>query len=515
MPALTKDLVLTQQHIRGFIQYGGAIPGNEAQYYGARNQYFFVAGVENPVKGSISPINAPDPYRRKRYERIGRSVEAPDFGTYTLSVAEKHGTVPRVLTDVGCPITVYLTAGRCKNPSDLNRGYESWVYVLSGGEVTDRSPGDMFVMDSDDPLMTELTLSTYAQYPIGPLFLGEQASTNVNANVVDVVYAPPSDCAGCQLGNERIYAVTNSIGGSPTNQAEVIYSVNGGSSWTEVNITGLGATVQPTAIEIVGDYLVVLSRTAGAHYYAALDPDTGIPGTWATVTSGYNASGGPNDLFVQSPSEVYIVGQGGYIYKSNDITAGVTAVVAGTVTTQNLQRIHGAGETLVAVGNLGTVLYSADGIIWATTVQNPPTSQTLFALAVKSDKVWWVGAGNGGFWYTITGGKTWTAVSIPSATQVNDIVFATEEVGYVAYDTSGPQGALFTTIDGGNTWAAATTVSVPARIGSSIPVFDRANRIGVPSLAADAGIAANFLTIAGLAGDGSDGVIYVANANLL
>ena len=513
MAQLTKDTVLTNQHIRGFVQFGGSGPLNEAQYYGARNQYFFIEGVDNPVKGGISPINAPDPYRRKRYDRIGRSVEAPDFGTYTLKFTHKHGTLPRSLGDIGCPIVTYLSAGRCKNPSDLNRGYESWVYILSGGEVTDRSNGDMFTMDGDDPLTTELSITTAVQYPVGPLFMGEQAATNVNANAVDVVYAPPNDCIGCQIGNERIYVLTQPIGGSPTIQAEVVYSVNGGATWAEVNISGLGATVQAQAIDIVGEYLVVLSRTSGAHYYALIDSDTGIPGTFSTVTSGYNASGGPNDIYVVSPSEIYIVGQGGYIYRSNDITAGVTAVSSATVTTQNLQRIHGQGEMLVAVGNFGTVLYSRDGTIWATTALNP-TSQTLFALSVRDDKTWWVGAGNGNMWYTTNGGKSWVAVTVPSATQINDIVFATDEVGYVAYDTTGPQGNLFCTIDGGNTWAAATTTSLPARIGSTWPVHDRINRIGVP-VYAEAATAANFVTLAGLAGDGSDGVIYVAAANLL
>jgi photosystem II stability/assembly factor-like uncharacterized protein len=513
MPQLTKDTVLTQQHLRGFIQYGGSGPLNEAQYYGARNQYFFVGGIENPVKGSISPINAPDPMRRKRYERIGRQTEAPDFGSYTLSVAHKHGTLPRVLGDVGCPITLYLSAGRCKNPSDLNRGYESWVYVLSSGEVTDRSNGDMFVMEGDEALMSELTVTTAVQYAIGPLFLGEQAATNVNANVVDAVYAPPNDCIGCQIGNERIYALTQPVGGSPTVQAEVVYSTNGGATWAEVNIAGLGATVVPNAIDIVGEYLVVLSRTAGAHYYATIDPDTGIPGTFSTVTSGYNASGGPNDIYVASSSEIYIVGQGGYIYRATDITAGVTAVSSATVTTQNLQRIHGSGETLVAVGNLGNVIYSKDGLVWATAAIYP-TSQTMFGVSVRDEKTWWVGAGNGTLFYTATGGKTWTQVTIPSATQINDIVFATDEVGYVSYDTTGPQGNLFLTIDGGNTWAAATPSVLPARVASSWPVHDRINRIAVP-VYAEAGTAANFATLAGLAGDGSDGVIYVAAANIL
>lgn len=513
MAALTKDTVLTQQHLRGFIQYGGPGPANEAQYYGARNQYFFVGGVENPVRGSISPINAPDPMRRKRYERIGRSVEAPDFGTYTLSLAHKHGTLPRALNDVGCPLNLYLSAGRCKNPSDLNRGYESWVYVLAAGEVTDRSNGDMFPMEGDDAQMTELTVTTAVQYAIGPLFLGEQAATNVGANVVDAVYAPPNDCIGCQIGNERIYAIAQPLGSSPTFQSEVIYSVNGGSTWLEVNISGLGATVIPSAIDIVGEYLVVTSRAAGAHYYATIDPDTGAPGTFSTVTSGYVASAGPNDLYVVSPSEVYIVGNGGYVYRSNDITAGVTPVSAGTVTTQNLQRIHGAGETLVAVGNLGNVIYSRDGAIWANVGLNP-TSSTLFALSVRDEKTWWVGAGNGNAWYTLTGGKTWVQLTVPSASQINDIVFATDEVGYIAYDTTGPQGNLFTTIDGGNTWAAATPTTTPARIASTWPTFDRINRIAVP-VCAEAGTAANFAVLAGLAGDGSDGVIYVAAANIL
>lgn len=512
MGKLTADKVLTQNHIRGFIQYGGAGPLNVAEYYGIRGQYFFVDSIENPVRGGITPINAPDPLRRKRYERIGRQIDPPDFGSFSLKVALKHGTVPRVLADMGSPITLYLPAGRCKAPSDINRGYESWTYVM-GGEVTDRSPGDMLMMDSDEALMVDVTITTAVQYPIGPLFLGEQAASTVNANVVDAVYAPPNDCIGYQVGNERIYAITNAIGGSPTVQAEVVYSTNGGTTWTEVNITGLGALVNPSAIDIVGEYLVVLSRTAGAHYYAALDPDTGVPGTWSTVTSGYNASGGPNDLFVQSPTEVYIVGQGGYIYRMTDPTQGVTAVVSGSITTQNLQRVHGIGETLVAVGNLGTVLYSADGLVWATATQFP-TSQTLFAVSARDDKTWWVGAGNGGAWYTTTAGKTWTALTVPSATQINDIVFATDEVGYIAYDTTGPQGNLFTTIDGGNTWAAATPSQVPARIGSTWPTFDRINRVAVP-VYGEAATAANYLALAGLAGDGSDGVIYVAAANFL
>ena len=77
MPSkLTADEVLTQQHVRGFVTYGRPRPGNQAKYYGVQgSQYFFVGGVSNPVQGGISPINVPDPYRRKAYRIVeGRTV---------------------------------------------------------------------------------------------------------------------------------------------------------------------------------------------------------------------------------------------------------------------------------------------------------------------------------------------------------------------------------------------------------------------------------------------------------
>lgn len=512
MAKLTADEVLTQQHVRGFMTYGPPQPGNTALYYGIRGQYFFISGVSNPVQGSISPINAPDPMRRKKYRRIGRSIEAPDFGTYDLMLAHKHGTVPKALGDLAtCEINVHLTTGKCKDPSSLNRGYESWLYIMAGGEATDRDNGDMFPQDSDEALMTALTVTSAEQYAVGPLAFGEQAATQVNAEVIDLVFAPPQNCANCDQGTGRLYAIARSIGGSPTFQAEVVYSVDGGATWNQVNITGLSATASPTAIDVVGDYLVVLVNSANALYWAALDPDTGIPGTWTAVTSGFATGGNPNDLYVASSSEVYIVGNGGYIYRSRDITAGVTVLNAGISTTQNLLRVHGGDETIVAVGNAQQVVISQNrGASWSTPQTAVPVSANAQAVCVKSDLHWWVGFGNGAVYYTLTGGKSWVqdTEAAPSATAIQDIVFPTGHVGYVAYTLTGPDGRLGTTVDGGDSWATG-----PARVLGTFPVHDRTNRIAVPN--SDPQTSANLVALGGLAGDGSEGVIYLGAANIV
>lgn len=519
---ITADEVVTQQHVRGFIQWGHPRPGTPADYYGIRAQYFFVEGVNNPVQGGISPINMPDPQRLKKYRRVGRTIEPPDFGTYDLSVAQKHGTLPRAFGDLaGCPINTYLAAGRCKNPSDLNRGWESYVYILGAGEVTDREPGDMFPMEGDEAEMTALTVVTADQYGVGGLAFGEKAGSEVNAEVLDIAFAPAGSCDGCDAGTSRIYAITRPIGGSPTFQAEVVYSVDGGTSWTNINITGLSAAGVPTAIDVVGDYLVVLVNSTLSHFYTLIDSDTGIPGsTWTQVTSGYVASAGPRDLVVLGPSEVIIVGDGGYVYRATDITAAVTAISAGVVTTASLRRVHGSDEVIVAVGASGTVIFSLDrGASFQTPRQTFPIAGTLTAVAVKDEDHWWVAggsgavAGSGRIFYTLNGGKSWveygSAIGAAAAIEVQDIVFATDHVGYVAFTTSGPAAVLACSIDGGNTWTTGAQ-----RIVGTFPTADRVNRIGVP-VTGGSQTDANTVALAGLAGDGSEGVIFTARADIL
>jgi hypothetical protein len=90
---------------------------------------------------------------------------------------------------------------------------------------------------------------------------------------------------------------------------------------------------------------------------------------------------------------------------------------------------------------------------------------------------------------------------------MRDIVFATSEVGYFSHDTATPTARVFATWDGGNSF----TDSAPRIL--NMPTYNRANRLAVPAV--DDSIAANNLAVAGLAGNGSDGILLLGVAGRL
>ena len=79
MPKLGADEVVTQQHKRAYIQWGGPRPNNPVAFAGQDGQYMTIMGVSKPELGTIAPIWAPDPSNAKRYRLIGRSASAPDL----------------------------------------------------------------------------------------------------------------------------------------------------------------------------------------------------------------------------------------------------------------------------------------------------------------------------------------------------------------------------------------------------------------------------------------------------
>lgn len=508
MPKLTADEIVTQKHKRAFIQWGGPKPGNPVAYAGQDAQYMAIDGVTVPESGGVDPIWVPDPNRQGRYRLVGRTISPPDLASATLMIRERHGLIPRQLLNQPCSFNFYEVTGPCRDLSDFIRGWSDYILIYSLAIVTEKDLGTRTAWDSDDAIEDSLSITLADVYPVGSITFSQEASTDVDLEVVDIVYGGGVNCGNCGAENDGtrwIYAVTKSSGGgSPGLPGEVVYSVDGGVSWNQIEVDGMSDTEDPVAIEVVGNYLVVVGLDA--YYYAELDLDTGAPGTFTAVTTGFVAAGSPTDVYVLSSREVWFCGDGGYIYKSTDITAGVSVWLDGSDYTEDLKRISGSDETIVAVGALGQVLYTINrGASWTAAVSTPANT-TLQALAVRSDKHWWVGGTDGRVYYTLTGGKTWTEKGFSGAGvgQVYEIVFATEEVGYISRSDATPTAVILATYNGGEDWSS----SAP-RI-ASLPVFDRANRIAIPKT--DAGIAANNIAIAGLAGDGSDGLILLGIA---
>lgn len=503
MPNLTADEIITQKHKRLFVQWGGAEPDNPTAYYGQDAQYMSVEGVTVPESGGIDPIWVHDPTRIGKYRLIGRTISAPDLANATLLIREKHGSLPRQLLTESCPFNVYEPTGKCKDLSDFLRGWSDYVLIYSSALVTDKDLGARTSWDADDAIEDSLGITLAEVYPVGQLGFGEEAATTVFRAVVDIVYGRANSCY-CDDPSQFVYAITGSSSGSPGLPSEVVYTVDGGGSWATAPIAGIGAAEDAIAIDVVGNYLVVIGLDA--IYYAEINIDTGVPGVFTKVSTGFVAAGSPTDLYVASPREVWFCGDLGYIYKSTDITAGVSVISAGDATTENLNRIHGTEETIVAVGDNGAVIKSTNrGVTWTTTTTSP-IAATLQALWVLSDKRFWVGSSTGYVYYSLDGGETWVskAFSGSGAGAVQDIVFATNDVGYISHSTATPAARIFATWDGGYSW----TNQAPRIL--NMPTYDHAYRVAVPIY--DAGIAANNVAVAGLAGNGTDGIILLGVA---
>ncbi len=511
MPKVTADEVLTQKHVRFFVQPGGPSPANGLLYSGLDGAYLNIESVDNPRSGGISPINVHDPRVSGRYRRVGRTVDPSDFPSFTTQFLQKKDALPRHLTALGdCVTNFYQVVGDCKDLSDFVNGWTAYVKIMSWAEnssVTEAGGG----FDSDDMLQDELEWTAANVYNVGALAFGEKAAVDVYSEAIDIVYGSRVQCGNCgpsDNGTKLIYAVVNNVIASPGEAPDVYYSLDGGATWTNLSITGAVATDVPVAIDIVGQYLVVLfdDTSTGGYFYSELNAINGAPSsTWTKVTTGFVQA--PTDMWVRSARAVWISGEAGYLYKMENVAQGVTVKDAGSATSENLARIHGLDDIVVAVGAAGAVIYTINnGVTWSAT-STDPSSDDNQALSVVDKYLWYVGDDAGNVFYTQDQGISWTELEIAGGTiaAIHDILFATDEVGYVSYTTAGPIAGIATTFNGGKDW----TTSSPRLL--NVPTADRFNRFAYPDVP-NYNTAANNLAVAGLAGNGSDGIILVASA---
>jgi photosystem II stability/assembly factor-like uncharacterized protein len=513
MPNILNDEILTQKGVRAYIQFGGAQPGNPVQFSGQDAEYMAIEGVKIPDgQGKITPVWVADPKRIGRYRLVSRKLEPPDLASATLKFYEKHNALPRHLQKINCPFNLYENYGACKDLSDYLGGWTDYVMIYSAALIDGvKDLGTRTSFDKDEVLIDSLPLKLADAYPIGALSFGDNAQTIITLEVIDVVYGSVEQCGACQPpddGTKRIYAVTKSSGSTPGTAPRLIYSVDGGVNWTQAAITGIGDIEDPVAVEMVGNYIMVVTRTAGGtttggYYYAQINYYTGAPGTWTKVTAGFVAGWQPYHAFVLSPREIFFCADGGTIYKSTDITAGVDwSLPPGTVTNTALTRIQGQDETLVAVGASGVVVVSTNrGKNWGTAISSPVVA-TLTAIWVVDDNLWWVGTSSGTLWYTLNSGNSWTQKRFngDSAGVVRDIIWVNNEVGYFSHDTATPTGRIFSTWNGGRDWT-----NVAPRI-NNVPTANRFNALAIPFID-NTGLAANTIMAAGLSGGGVDGIL--------
>jgi hypothetical protein len=465
-------------------------------------QSCLIAGSVEQAFGDIERIECPDPDQYGKFIEVGTISGAEERPTTSLTGRYASDVVSDLLdmARMKCAADIQIHFGTCEDPGQFNDF--SKAVVLEEAFLTSVSVDELGTLDSGGQAAVNENADIAAKnwYEVLPIKFSERTPASVTNELIDVVFADKVGCGECEDesdGCEKIYSVSKAAGGSPGTPADVVYSLDEGVTWYVDEVDGMG-TDEPSAIAVVGSYVLVTDVTTAKHFYVLKSELDGIgaEATWSSTTTGYNASGVPNDAWSVG-AKAFIVGNAGYIYSTEDATAGVTELDAGTATAQNLMAVHALSKTMaIAGGASGAVVYTNDGVTW-TAASAAPSADTIQAVWMKTDREWWVGTDAGELYYTTDAGATWTikAFSGSGAGEVRDIAFSTDSVMYVSHDTATPAGRILRSYNGGY-----DLVVLPEGVGS-IPANDQ-----VTALAACEGDA-NFVVGVGLADDGSDGYI--------
>lgn len=467
-----------------------------------------MAGVTQGF-GDIEKIENPDPYNYGKYIQIGSNRGATERATTTLEgrYAMSLKSTLLELARKGCAVDVQLHVGKCTDPSDPNT-FEKAI-VLEDAYLTNWSTEDLGNLASGDEAVVNESadISAVDVYEILPMSFGEKAGSIVTNELLDIALCDSASCGDCEeesSGCEKVYAISKGAGGSPNTPPDIVFSLDGGITWYAHDIDTLATGVDPSGIACLGDYVVVVCNAEDALTYVLKSTlDSLVDPAWTEVTTGFVAAGSPNDIDVAN-GVAFICGDGGYMYSTTDPTSGVTVLDAGTVTVDNLNAVDALSDIFaVAVGNNGTVIYTANGQTFTKAAAPVGVLVNLNCVYVKSETEWWVGTSTGRLFYTINGGTTWTEKAFPGSGsgRVDSIVFSSNSIGFMAHATATPAGRILRTYDGGYSWQI-----LPEKSGT-LPSNDRVNALAVCE--GDP----NFVVGVGLGDNASDGFVVVGSVS--
>ena len=484
---------------RVFIIENGAGPANIPVYEGLAR----AMAVSFP-QGDVTPFHKPSKTIYGDFDVAGKIRGQQGLPTLPIQFYMEEG-----LSDIlailqrRCDLDIQVHFGVCKTPDDFDFGWNK-IIVLETAVGTDYGTTELGALDSSQEAVIneDVSFTGLAYYEIVPLTPEELAPTELTDEAIDVVICDSITCGECGLpsdGCQRVFVLTTGTAGSPGLQAELVFTDDGGETFSETTITTLGLANNPNAMACVGTNLVVVSNDSDSLHYAPIADILAGTETWTEMAVGFVAAGSPNEIFSLGRTKTWIVGDGGFVYFSEDITTSVVVQTAGTVTTEVLNDIHGSDEdNLVAVGASNAVIVTTNGGETWIAVTGPNVGTALNTVWMRTPLEWLVGDAGGQLWYTRDGGVSWTEKTFPGSGSgvVRNITFATPTVGFMAHDTTDTLGRVLSTVNGGQSW-----VVEPRDTGKTFPLNDQINKIA--ACVDDVNVA----FAAGLGDDGTDGFL--------
>lgn len=454
-----------------FVQVNG--PNTKPVYAGCVT----LDDVDAP-EGDVELIRCFDP-NGLGWKVVGQTQAPPD--PVTTTITGLMFKTASVLERLRCPATLYamLMCGDGVR-RDVFTNWDRGV-ALNVARVTNKTWSNLLHREEDN--MSEKAIEVSANPPVFETFrptIGRQSTAQTQA-INDLAICGEPTCAG-QCDTQAVDLCANLIAagdtkaGSPTVDAEVYVTSDGGSIWTATGSDPFAASENISSIvcfkldKSTTRYLVARGTTDGANPAEVAYSDDGGT-TWTNVNVGaVNGQYVPrnNSMFALNRNAIWLGTDDGYVYYSEDAGESWTLQEAGVICPGGIYAIYFADDQTGFFGGDTNVIAKTNdaGATWSATAV--PAGQIDDVLDVTYSGRWWVAYNDGQIWYTEDEGLTWTQRSYPNAkATVPSIRFASELCGFMVANTAGPVGTVYRTIDGGYTWEAITT---PTNAGLNVIV---------------------------------------------
>jgi len=433
-------------------------------------------GAPSWAQGDVTKIECPSPDEYEATIEVGEiqgEVGRPEVSIIGHYALDEESVLLR-LSKARCRNDIQTHLGECSNPSDFETFKKAVIWEKA--RFSNWGADDFGALSSADNAAIDETvdLSARDMYEVLPMAFAKRGGDVVTNPLVDVVICDAPSCGDCEEesdGCQKIYAVDDGATGSPGTASDLIYSTDKAATLAAEDINSLLAGEAASALACVGNNVVVVSNASNSLHYKLKSAIGDGLGGWVERGVGYGfvASGEPNDIWSVG-NYAFIVGDGGYVYGTDDPTAGVAVLDSGVATNNDLNAVHALDEEFaVAVGDTDTIIFTQNGTTWAVTTTVTGGGNNLLCVWIVNEQEWWVGDDAGNLYYTLDGAQTWATRALPGAnwTAVNDIQFATKSVGRLVADKSGtPRGYILETISGGYAW------TILERTGANIPLTD-------------------------------------------
>lgn len=445
-------------------------PNTEPKYLGCHT----LGDLSEPL-GDVTLLYCPDPARPNAWNVVGSFRSAP--GPVTTSIETDMNKTADYLEKIKCPASLYIGKVTCGR-KNVFTAYDR-MFVMERVWITQRSLGNMVAKNPDDQERSTMSfeISAEAMLRIYQL-VGSRVSvaeTEAFNSVSSCGYDQcADDCGSSAEAGDTLYFGGDSLAGSAGNVADVVIGStmndNALLEFTDADPFAAGISIAAMACVQIDRtttrIIAVRGTTQATTGLVSYSNDGGATWNVATVTGATDLYGlGPKCIHVLDYYNIWVVTDGGHIFKSTD--GGVTWAAQTSGSVQDLYAVHFANEDDgYAVGASNTILKTTDGgAAWSASVAHTDqAADTVLSVFVFNSNRVFVGYNDGELYYTHNGGTTWNrrAHTLSGAGSIPSMSWHDEYVGFVIHNTAAPVGSVLYTVDGGYSWEE---ISTPANAG--------------------------------------------------